>query len=170
MSSTAHLLVALDVETNPTEVCAQAAKLAALTGGEVTLLYVAQLPPDLNPGLCVVGPDGGQTTAFGLVSAEARARMEPGAALLEAQGLTVHCEVERGDVVPTLWQVAQSKQADLVVVGFDLAMGLRRAFSVGFTEAILREATCPVAVVKPSAAKHHTPLASLRRLVTEDMG
>lgn len=131
---------------------------------------MVQLPSGVDADLSLTDASGGATTALGLVEAEVTGRLASSVAVVEAAGAAVRIRVEPGAVVEGIWRVARAQSADLVVVGSDLAQGIRRLLGTSFTEAVLHEATCPVVVVKADRTQEEPkPLESLKQLVAEAM-
>lgn len=57
-------------------------------------------------------------------------------------------ELRHGDVVPGIWTAAEELDVAMVVIGSDVPVGLRRLLGGSFTDAVLRDATRPVLVVR----------------------
>jgi len=80
--------------------------------------------------------------------AEGRAAMERVKAALEAEGATVEGAVLEGDPAAQITEFAQTRGADLVVLGSHGRTGLGRLLLGSVSERVIGQTTCPVLVVK----------------------
>lgn len=65
--------------------------------------------------------------------------------------------LEQGDPAAAILQIARERQCDLIVLGTHGRTGLPRLLMGSVAEKVLREATCPVLVVKPPLPAEGSP-------------
>ena len=68
--------------------------------------------------------------------------------------LELHCHVLPGDPASVILAIADDVEADLIIVGTHGRRGLRRLLVGSCAERLVREASCPVTVVR---ARHYDP-------------
>jgi universal stress protein A len=135
-----RVLVPVDFSRPSLAALRHALALAADTGARVVLLHVLE---PFHPGLHL------DTTAIQTAARQAaNKRLE---ALLIASRKTwpaVSRELRAGHPVTTIIALAKRTQADLIVLGTHGRTGLRRALIGSVAERVVREAPCPVLVVR----------------------
>ena len=139
-----RILVAIDFEESAEQALARAVELARTEGAELMLLHVyIDLPayPDVTAGRVQAIYQEQRHWVEGEL--ERRARHA------RAQGLIARPMVRTGSPAVTIAQVAAEQQADLVVVGTHGRSGLDRFMLGSVAERVVRQAPCPVLVVKP---------------------
>jgi nucleotide-binding universal stress UspA family protein len=139
------ILCAVDLTESARPVVAVAASLARSLHTKLELLHVVHLPPGLPPeylsGNVIVDVRLGATRV-----------MEARAAELSGTGLDVRAHVALDLVDDGILKRAREINAGLLVLGTHARQGAARAFVGSIAERMVRAATCPVAVVPPSAA------------------
>lgn len=130
-----QVLVATDFSGSSGDAIAHASSVAMESGGRLHLLHV--LPPrDRTPGE---------------LSDERRRALEKLASLITADvelALKTTKEVRVGHAAESIVAYARDQGIDLIVVGTHGRTGLRRLALGSVAERVLREAACPVAVIK----------------------
>lgn len=138
-----HLLVGVDGSKPASEAARVALDLAASLGAQVTVVSILDDR--------IYNPPSAEAPPLPAVESRMQATAEQAvAAVLEqARGLGVVCttHVLTGDVTPTILQLKEERQADLIVVGTHQRRGLRRLKLGSTAGAISREAACPVLIV-----------------------
>jgi nucleotide-binding universal stress UspA family protein len=105
-----RILVGVDRSAPALAALGLAADVAAALGGSLTVLEAIEYVPPF--------PLGAATTGTGAAEkATARARLESAVSGLRRRGLAVQVVVRSGDPAPTLLEVANDIDADLVVLG-----------------------------------------------------
>jgi nucleotide-binding universal stress UspA family protein len=69
----------------------------------------------------------------------------------KSHGLAAEAVLDYGSAAPTLLQIASVQRADLLICGTHGRRGLRRAMLGSVAESLLRQAPCPVLVVRRPA-------------------
>lgn len=127
-----------------------AAKLAARTGSELVLVYVARelaTVPELRHGTDL-SPEELRARIFAEIEREIgdyRAR--------NSLPDSARARIEEGDVVERLGAVAVEEGAEYLVIGMEGRGALSRLILGSTAEAILRRAPCPVLVVPSVVAE-----------------
>ena len=138
------ILCAVDLSESARPVVAVAASLARSLHAKLELLHVVHLPPGLPPEYLsenvIVDVRRGATTV-----------MEARAAELRGTGIDVRAHVALDLVDDGVLKRAREINAGLLVLGTHARQGAARAFVGSVAERIVRAATCPIAVVPPSA-------------------
>lgn len=136
------ILVPCDFSECSTVALAQAAALANMTGGKLTLLYVIE---PVQPGFLMDGA----------VSRQAQGRMRERAgreltALAKIHGAGAQFSrplVKAGKPWEIIVSVASKTNADMIVLGTHGYTGLRHAMLGSVAERVVRRAPCPVLTV-----------------------
>ncbi|ALD21986.1 universal stress protein [Hymenobacter sp. DG25A] len=135
------ILCPLDFSAVSTPLVAYAAALAAGTGAELYLLHVLEPQPTLTVPATGTDEANGQLALYRTQAEEAGARVSTG--LLQ------------GEAPVEIVAEAQTRHADLIVIGTHGQTGLTR-FLVGSTaEAVVRKAACATLLVKACPAKEY---------------
>lgn len=147
-STLRHLLVALDLSQASETVLSQVKTLAALTGADVTLVYVAAGRAGVTD-FETAGPMEQAFPAERLVDYASR-RLEQLAAVLRAQNLRVTSRVvvARG-AADGLLEALEQDGCDLIALTTHGAGGLRRMVLGSIADRVVRGATKPVLVLRP---------------------
>ncbi|MBK5254406.1 MAG: universal stress protein [Vicinamibacteria bacterium] len=142
------VLVASDLSDPGFPAIAAGAFLASAVGEDLTVLHVAELPTVPLPS-----PDGaGLGLSYGLSASDLLSLREAARdSLVSAMtrlGLKGQCLVEQG--IPSVQVVGCARRlgARLLVIGTEGRTGLRRMLLGSTAEQILRDASCPVMVVR----------------------
>jgi nucleotide-binding universal stress UspA family protein len=143
-----QILAALDFSPLSDEVAEFAAGLARACDAELTLLHVAA--PD--PGFVgyEVGPQHVRDQRARELRGEHRRLEELGEAL-RARGLRARALLIQGPTVEKILAEAERRSADLIVVGAHRRGRVSKALLGSVSEALLRRAACPVAILPPRA-------------------
>ncbi|CAN0879149.1 Universal stress protein A-like protein [Linum grandiflorum] len=137
--------------------------------GMVTLVHVQQ---PFHAQILPVGPGGGGAAAFYATSATFQQSMKAAAAensaALLARALKLCSDkmikaetlVLEGDAKDKLCQATEQTHVDLLVVGSRGLGKIKRAFLGSVSDFCAHHAKCPVLIVKPNSADHHTTSAT----------
>jgi universal stress protein E len=142
------LLVASDLSDSNFPAISAGSFVARTLGEDLTVLHVAEPPQAPLPS-----PEGaGMGLAYSL-SAEDLQLLEEAArdrlhSAMMRQGAEGQCLVEQGSPAVHVVSAARRLGARLLVIGTEGRTGLRRILLGSTAEQILREATCPVLVVR----------------------
>jgi nucleotide-binding universal stress UspA family protein len=140
-----------------------AVKLAASYGARIHLLHV--IAP-LIPATYGDSFDVGDLVAeIEKESAQMLAKLK---ARGEKAGATIHTEVAVGDIAQEIQRAADSRKADLVVMGAHGRRGLERFVMGSVTERMLRRCPAPLIVIGHDSRRRRTPPAIKRILATTD--
>ncbi len=142
------ILVPLDGSLFAEVALAHARTLSQCTGAEIALLSVAT-----HPLYEFVSPD---PMAYQSIQEESEAEsatyLERIADDLHASGLRATAETCTGPVAETILEYAQEIQADLIVMSTHGRSGLARWFIGSVADKVVRGATLPVFLVRPTSA------------------
>ncbi|MDX2052422.1 MAG: universal stress protein [Polyangiaceae bacterium] len=144
-----RILCAVDFSEGAPLVLKQALNLAALSGGNVEVVHVCNVPPYFGPEL-MVWVDAGSTPLSQVAEEAARARL---AALLaeltpEERARTT-TSIEFGPPADALLRVAKDRESNLIVMGTHGRTGLGHVMLGSVAERVVRSSHCPVLVVRP---------------------
>jgi nucleotide-binding universal stress UspA family protein len=160
MGSIRKILVPTDFSPHAAEAFRQAFGLAKATGASVMVLHVARPPAVVvDGGRLSTDPTGGEPKDLWADLRKVKA---------EDPGVVVEHEVivaDRPDASHIL-QILEKAGCDLIVMGTHGLTGLKHRLFGGLTEQVVREARCPVMVVKVPAATD-TPKAPAQPLRAE---
>ena len=156
-----RILVTVDGTTTAETLMPHAREIALRSGAAVTLLRVIQPAFDIlsmstPPGTPVpvrLTPEAAQDAAQAQrLEAEEQMR-ELSEVLLDAGLASVTGEIVEGDPVPTILQLAEETDADLVLIATRARGGLGRALLGSVTDEVTRQiTTAPVLIVPPRGA------------------
>ncbi len=110
------------------------------------VLMSAPLPPPPSAEVYVPFSD------YAGLTAEAERQLA-----VQAKGITdvtVETRVQVGDTGPSIVDIANKCQADLIVMGTHGRTGLTRLLMGSVAEYVLRHAPCPVLTIKPATVEH----------------
>jgi nucleotide-binding universal stress UspA family protein len=153
------IVCATDLSGPSDDAVAQAAAMARAHGAKLTVVNVftfafgggggAPMPP-LPPII--------DTEAVNKrVDAEVRAQI---ARVAKGTDAAVEVRIDVGPAFGVICEYAESKRADLIVVGSRGATGLRRLALGSVAENVVRHASCPVLVARPSQTTGHVLVAT----------
>ena len=141
-----RILVPLDGSMRAERAIPVAARLAQASGGSVMLARVVSKPSGLWPS---VAP---QTTLVQQILADDLAEAEGYLSVAvkspELQGVTTETEVRFGPAVSSILAIADSSQADLIVLCSHGYTGITRRIMGSVAEKLAREASAPVLVLR----------------------
>jgi nucleotide-binding universal stress UspA family protein len=100
------------------------------------------------------------------VEANARTYLDTVAAHLHAAGVAARAHVHNGPVAEAILGLAREQGVSLIILGSNVRRGLSRLFLGGSAEAVVRDAPCPVLLVRP--ALESVPAAPAIRSFAED--
>ena len=149
MSDRPTLLVALNLAGDAETLCLKAAGLARRMGADVVLLHVVELPVGVSADAPVRVMDApGPTSARDMLRADAVKHLEPLIDLMRMHGTDAELLLRSGRAPEQVAAVARELAPLMILVGSDVATGLRRLFQTSVTEAIILATDVPVLVVK----------------------
>jgi nucleotide-binding universal stress UspA family protein len=148
------ILVPTDFSSCSDAALAEAAKLAALSGGRIHVLHAVELSGGLGPDT-VVQPDPKKekTTVDRYVRGTTVPRMEQQVAKVVGAEVPHGCRIAFGKPADAVIAVAKEIGADLIVVGTHGRTGLKALVLGSVAESIVRKAEVPVLTVRPLEAK-----------------
>jgi len=118
--------------------------LAGKIGASITLLHAYDIP--------IVGfPDGALVASAdlaGRISTAAQEALDAAVAKYSGEGVEIHPILKTGDAREVIPAIAESVDADLIVMGTHGRRGLSRALLGSVTETVMRTATRPVLTVR----------------------
>ena len=141
-----HILVPIDGSPTAQLAIDKAIGMAKAFGARVTAIFVIDPYPFTG-----VGTDFayGQAEYLSAATAEANAAIKTAKTQFEAAGVAVETEVVEAHAA---WrgvvQAAESRQADLIVMGSHGRSGLEKLVLGSVTQAVLSHTKCPVLVVR----------------------
>lgn len=144
-----RVLAALDFSTVTRAVVAQAASLAEAYGAELTLMHAAAPDP------AFVGYDVGPQTVRDARARTLRTEHREIQALadeLRGRGLRAKALLVQGAAVETILREARDLGADAIVIGSHGHGALFNLLVGSVAQGVLRDAPCPVVVIRASAA------------------
>jgi nucleotide-binding universal stress UspA family protein len=153
-----NIVVAVDGSDGSKCALSQAIQLAKLSGGRLTAIYVLD-PSAAFTYACACDPqiltDAARQVGLSLLHGALAQMRELNIAgdteLVETRGITE-------DIASALMRCVQNRGADLVVMGTHGRRGLRRMAIGSVAEQFLRQATCPVLLIRePADTKHPQP-------------
>ena len=143
------ILVPLDFSPHSLAAVQAAGELAQQIGGSITLLHVQSpslgMQGDVGPFLVppiILPPDPAQDEALQKELENVRKQLPA--------GVPVEIKLDTGHPWPTICDVAQNTNADLIVISSHGYTGLKRMLLGSTAEQVVRHAHCPVLVVKSS--------------------
>ncbi|MBS0658721.1 MAG: universal stress protein [Verrucomicrobia bacterium] len=146
-----HILAPIDFSDNGRKTLRYALRLAELSGAEVTILHVVELPTDAyswveSSGGFIAGED------IERFYADARRQAAEEVAKVETELPPHRCRLETvlrtGQPRDQIIKAARELPADLVVIGTHGYTGLKRLILGSTAEGVVRYAPCPVLVVR----------------------
>jgi len=143
------IVVATDFSEDARAALDWALDVARDHGARIVLTHAAALaaaaPPDVVPA------DDGWYRAL---EESAREELENWAGSVRSQKVTVETVLTYEPAAPSIVEVAESRHADLLVVGTRGLTGLKRLILGTVASRIVRRATCPVVTIHAASARH----------------
>jgi len=140
----ARILVPTDGSPGALEAAAYARDLARAFGAAVTILHVVEIPQvPLSPTALAAVP---QVRHDLVVAGQAILAMTE--ETFSQTGVAVHTELREGLVAETIVEVAAQGGYDLIVIGSRGKGGIGRLLLGSVSEAVARDAPCPVLIVR----------------------
>ena len=146
----------IDFSTHSDDALTTAADLASRFGSELCLGHVVPAIPDL-PSPETIFVEGKFEQAL---HADAEKQLGQMAEEFARRGIATKCVLgTANDTGMEILRLAEENHADLIVIATHGMTGWRRIAFGSVAEAVVREATCPVLVlrVRPPSAPGHTP-------------
>jgi nucleotide-binding universal stress UspA family protein len=146
MSAIRCILVPTDFSEGSGAALAYAQTLAQAFGARIELVHAWAAPPYI-PAEAIV--DAGQGAQALSVLAAQHAQQQMQELLAQRGGLSGASVTTRaGDPTHVILELAEAKQADLIVMGTHGRSGLSHLLMGSVTEKVVRRATCPVLTVR----------------------
>ncbi len=147
------ILVPLDGSAPAEKALDLALDMARCYGGEVTVLQV--LEEALDVGAAAIARAASMATgstdqAMGIMRQQAEAYLREVVHKRQDSGVPIRTVVTSGVAVNSILRFAGEHQNDLIVMATHGRTGLSRLAFGSVTEDVLRQAVCPVVVVRPS--------------------
>ena len=140
-----RILVPLDFSRQAAPVLEWALHLAAVHGSSIVLLHVYHLPVEFQQ------LEGAYLPAdfWANVKQEAEQQLGLHAERVRADGIEVEAQVREGYPATVIVEEAESRGADLVVLGTHGHTGIKHLLLGSIAERVVQHAPCPVLTVKP---------------------
>lgn len=135
-----------------------AAALAEQSNGQLTILHVSPLPPNLPHDAKVIAPDGAPTSLDEMLTSGACRDLATVAAPPRARGLSVQTfarATEPGSPAAAILRIAAELDVDVIVLGTHGRTGVARFLLGSVAEKILRGAPVPVVTVRSNDEVPH---------------
>jgi nucleotide-binding universal stress UspA family protein len=130
-----------------------AASVAApVPGATIEVLYVA---PPVGQRLSYSHRD----EVTDEIRAQLKSFIEAGVSSAGVSAVKVNAHVYPGDAATEILRLADDMEADLIVVGTHGRVGVKRVLMGSVAERVMREAHCPVLVMRPRHYDQHPELA-----------
>jgi nucleotide-binding universal stress UspA family protein len=153
--ATKTILYATDFSASSRRALAVAGSLARDPGGRLLVLHVvpnreAIRDAELAAGIPPSEHFDADMTAY---RSEMKSQLD---ALEPLPGITVERLLKEGHVVPTILRTAEERACDLIVLGTHGKNRIQRALMGSVAEQVMRQASCPVVIVKQPSAPRPT--------------
>ncbi len=149
MQPMARLLCPVDFSPASSAALAQALELAAASGGTVEVAHVCNVPSYVRPDL-LVWADSMSRPMSEVAEESAKASLESLLAPLTPQNRArVQTSIHFGPPAGTISKLAEARKANLIVMGTHGRHGISLKLLGSVAERVVREAPCPVLVVRP---------------------
>ena len=163
------ILVPVDYTGCAYEVAATGADLAGRLKAEVVLLFVVKLPAGLRPETMIHPHGSGEAvSAARYLDEDAKVHLEPIAAIFRDAGCPVRVALQHGEVAQAILATAREVQATMIIMGTHGRQGLRRVLEGSVAEAVMRQAVCPVMVVRAQNPEAHPGLSEAQEQVLDE--
>lgn len=141
-----HILCTLDGSPLAEQALPHALTMAKMFGARLTLLRVVEVPPlPVLPELATV-----EIELLPQLEQEARAYIEQKVAELKEEGVVVQGDVVEGRAAEAIADYASENNVDLIVMATHGRSGLSRWAFGSVAERVLRQAHCPVLLIRAS--------------------
>jgi len=149
----ARILCPVDFSPASSPALAQALELAAVSDGTVEVAHVCNVPYYVRPELLVWADSMARPIAE-VAEESAKARLDSLLAPLTRENRArVQTSIHFGPPAATISQLAGARKVNLIVMGTHGRHGISLKLLGSVTERVVREASCPVLVVRPTEAK-----------------
>jgi len=147
-----RILMGTDFSDYSKEALDYAALLAKQFGADLYLLHAFEVPAYYIPG---VGGVGGPDIIEWLRSIREREQkgLETLAEEVRQKGVEVHPILKEGSPVGEILNAVKEIPAEMIVLGTHGRSGLNRFMMGSVAERVLRQAPCPIVLVRPKAFK-----------------
>ncbi len=146
----ARILCPVDFSPASSPALTQALELAAASEGTVEIAHVCNVPYYVRPDL-LVWADSMSRPMAAVAEESAKASLDSLLAPLSAQDRAhVRTSIHFGSPAETISKLAEASKANLIVMGTHGRHGLGLRFLGSVAERVVREAPCPVLVVRPT--------------------
>lgn len=156
-----RILAPLDLTALSEEKLPLIEEYARALDAEVLLLHV--LPGRVRPE-ARLSPD--EVPGVSHEEAIARTYLDTVAAHLHSAGLAARTHVYNGPIAEVILDLAREQNVSLIILGSNIRRGISRLILGGSAEAVVRDAPCPVLLVRP--ALETIPAAPAVRSFAED--
>jgi nucleotide-binding universal stress UspA family protein len=142
-----RVLCAMDFSPSALRAFRYLVHLACARDADVTLLHVLEVPPELHDRQIAAAFD--VDAVRDAAAAAARQRLEALSPGHDEPPVRIHARVAGGRAHRQILEIARQQQADLIVLGIHGRHTLDRWLFGSNTNAVLRDAPCPVLTVGP---------------------
>lgn len=146
------MLVPLSLDHRDAEIVEAILPFAKRLRCSVVLMNVVQLPEGAHPYATLMMDEQAWRATREVIDEDARQALEPLRLRLKSEGLTVGHLLGHGDVVPSIVIAAEEIDAGLIAMGTHGRKGLERFLLGSVAEQVVRQAPCPVLVVRVGGA------------------
>ncbi len=148
-----RILVPCDFSAPSREAFKLAVNIASMTGGEVSVLHVIQIPLLYDPTLAGASALAVDPLFLSQIEEDAKkqfVKMKNGL----AGTVKTSIQISQGTVVSALKRIIESQKIDLIIMGTTGASGLQEIFIGSTTERVVRHSPVPVLAVRTAPAIH----------------
>lgn len=145
------ILVPLDGSEHSLKALEEAAQLAKISSGKITLLNVYSVQPLIMPGTAEGMPilTGAEVSRLAEAAQKSGAKiLQDGEQTLRATGVPVEKMVVEGHTVHEIVRVANEGNFDLIVIGARGISHVKEMFLGSVTDGVIHHAHCAVLVIK----------------------
>jgi nucleotide-binding universal stress UspA family protein len=146
------MLVPLSLDHRDAEIVEAILPFAKRLRCSVVLMNVVQLPEGAHPYATLMMDEQAWRATREVIDEDARQALEPLRMRLKAEGLTVGHLLGHGDIVPSIVLAAEEIDAGVIAMGTHGRKGLERFLLGSVAEQVVRQAPCPVLVVRVGGA------------------
>jgi nucleotide-binding universal stress UspA family protein len=148
MSGLQKILCATDFSESSADALRHALALAALSGGQVSLVHVCEVPYYIRPDV-MVWMEGGARPMAEVAREQSEAQLAALVASLDDEARArITARVVMGDPSDEIPALARQEAFDLIVTGTHGRSGIEHFVVGSVAEKIVRRAPCPVYVVR----------------------
>lgn len=143
------IVVPVDLSDCTQHVVDQAAELAAGGSRRVVLVHVVEPPVGLAPDTLIQTAQGEKIqTVHEYLESDAEQRLAPFVQRVERHGIEAESRIARGEIVDAILATSDRENARMIVMGSHGRTGASRWVFGSVAERVLRQARCPVTVVR----------------------